>query len=222
MSADAHRLHLRPHVPSAVPRIPSHGRYAGLGSVFGKSLRDNRVGMVAVAGVLALMAFAGGYAMVAEYGSPETRAELALMAGTLPPVMRGFYGNPVNVDTIGGFVSWHYGTYFAMFIGLWSILALSGTLAGEARRGTLEFVLTTSLSRRSVAWQKFAGHGVALAAAAAFVAATAWLAGATFGQTPEDAVAPGAAVAFGVGVALRGLIAGSIAFALGSILGRAA
>jgi len=226
MSAETRRLrlHVHPHLhlPAAVPRVPSHGRWAGLGSVFGKSLRDNRAGMVAVAGILGLMTFAGGWTMITNYGSPATRAELDLMATTLPPLMQGFYGKPVNVATVGGFVSWHYGAYFALFVGLWSLLALSGTLAGEARRGSLELVLATPLSRRAVAWQKLAGHVAALAVVAAVLACIAWLAGALFGQVPADAISPGAALAFGTGVALRGLIVGSIAFALAPLLGRAA
>ena len=73
--------------------------------------------------------------MASTYGTIETRQELALLSGTLPPVLRGLYGDPINVDTLGGFISWHYGAYFALLAGLWSILALSSTLAGEARRG---------------------------------------------------------------------------------------
>jgi ABC-2 type transport system permease protein len=207
-------------VPAAVPRAPSHGRWAGLGSVFGKSLRDNRVGMVAVGGILGLMTFVGGRTMTTTYGTPETRVELAAMSRDLPPIMRGLYGNPVNVDTLGGFISWHYAAYFALFVGLWSILALSSTLAGEARRGSLEFALTTSMSRRAVALQKLGGHVAALAAVCAFLALTAWGAGTFLGTTARDAVAPGAAVAFAVGVGLRGLIAGAVAFALAPLVGR--
>jgi ABC-2 type transport system permease protein len=219
MSAEIRHLH-RPHLPAILPRVPSHGRLAGLGSVFGKSLRDNRVAMVLVAAILGLMTVVGGYTMTTTYGTPETRLELAAMSADLPPIMRGLYGNPVNVDTLGGFVSWHYAAYFALFVGLWSILALSSTLAGEARRGTMDFTLATPLSRRSVAFQKLAGHVAALVAVCAFLAVTAWVVGAAFGTMDRDAIAPGAAVAFAVGVGLRGLVAGAVAFALAPLVGR--
>ncbi len=216
MAADVRHLHL----PVPLPHAPTHGRFAGLGSVFGKSLRDNRVGMVAVAAILGLMTIVGGYDMANAYGTPIARAELGAMSETLPPIIRGLYGNPVNVDTLGGFVAWHYAAYFALFVGLWSILALSGTLAGEARRGSLEFALATSHSRRSVAVQKVAGHVVALAVACGVLAAAAWFAGAALGNLPGDSIDPGAAVSFAVAVGVRGLMAGAIAFALAPLFGR--
>ena len=158
--------------------------------------------------------------MASTYGTPEARLELATMSRDMPPMLRGLYGNPVNVDTLGGFVSWHYGAYFALLAGLWSILALSSTLAGEARRGSLEFTLATPLSRRSIALEKVGGHVVAIGGH-----------GGRRGRRlvdrrcvatmPGDAIAPGAAIAFAVGLGVRALIAGSIAFALAPLLGRA-
>jgi ABC-2 type transport system permease protein len=218
MSADVRHLHL----PVPMPHAPAHGRLAGLGSIFGKALRDNRVGMVTIAVLLGFMTIVGGYNMANTYGTPQTRFELAYMSETLPPILRGLYGNPVNVDTLGGFVSWHYAAYFALLVGLWSILALSSTLAGEAKRGSLEFVLATQHSRRSVAVQKLAGHIAAIAVVAIVLGISAWFTGAALGKFAGDAVEPGAAVAFAVGVGLRGLMAGAVAFALAPLVGRGA
>ena len=218
MSADVRHL----HVPVPLPHAPAHGRLAGLGSVFGKSLRDNRVGMVTVAVLLGVMTIAGGYNMANAYGTPQTRAELASMSETLPPILRGLYGNPVNVDTLGGFVAWHYAAYFALLVGLWSILALSSTLAGEAKRGSLEFVLATGHSRRGVAVQKLAGHVAAVAVVAVVLALSAWFAGTALGKLDGDAIEPGAAIAFAIGVGIRGLMAGAVAFALAPLVGRGA
>ena len=218
MSAEIRRLHLA--VP--LPHAPMHGRLAGLGSVFGKSLRDNRVGMVLVAALLSVMTLAGGYNMSNAYGTVATRADLAAMSASMPPIIRGLYGNPVGVGTIGGFVAWHYAAYFALLVGLWSILALSSTLASEARRGTLEFVLATHHTRRGVALEKVAGHAVALAAVVGTLAVAAWMAGAVFAKFDGDAIAPDVAVSFAIGVGLRGLIAGSVAFALAPLVGRGA
>ena len=201
-------------------RTPLARRLSGFGSIFGKTLRDSRGGIVAVAGLLAGMIIAGGWTMMNTYGTPAARAELGAMSTDLPPVMRGLYGNPIRVDTLGGFLSWHYGAYFAMIGGLWSILALSSTLAGEARRGSLDLVVVTAQSRRSIALEKVAAHVAALVVAASVVAAAAWFAG-TFLRTYDgDAIDLGAAAGFGVGILLRSLVAGSIAFALAPILGR--
>ena len=53
---------------------------------------------------------------------------------------RAWPARPINVETLGGYIQYKYGTFFPLVVSLWSILALSGTLAAEARRGSLEFV----------------------------------------------------------------------------------
>jgi ABC-2 type transport system permease protein len=138
----------------------------------------------------------------------------------MPPIIRGLYGNPVNVDTLGGFVSWHYGSYFALLVGLWSILALSSTLAGEARRGSLEFAVATGNSRRRIALEKVAGHVAALVAASALIALATWATGSLFARLEGDSIGPGAAISFAVGLGFKGLLAGSVAFALAPLFGR--
>ena len=60
------------------------------------------------------------------------------VCNSLGSAAQGTSGKPVNVGTAGGYVQWKYGPIFFIIASLWSILALSGTLAGEARRGSLE------------------------------------------------------------------------------------
>ena len=55
-------------------------------------------------------------------------------------------------------MTWKYGAIFAMGTILWSIMSLSGTLATEARRGSLDMIATTPLGKRRVALEKLAGH----------------------------------------------------------------
>lgn len=208
-------------MPSAMPvHVPLSSQLRGLGSVFGKTLRDSRLPVLVVAALLGVMTVAGGITMSSTYGTPEARLELATMSGDMPPILRGLYGSPINVDTLGGFISWHYGTYFALLAGLWSILALSSTLAGEARRGSLEFAVATPRSRRSIALQKIAGHVAAIGVATAVVALVAWATGAMFSPLPGDAIPPAAAISFALGLAARALVAGSVAFALAPFFGR--
>ena len=209
-------------LPAAAPRVPTVSRLYGLGSVFGKTLRDSRFGVLVVAGLLGVIVVAGGATMATTYGTPETRTELAAMSRDLPAVLRGVYGNPVKVDTLGGFISWHYGAYFALLAGLWSILALSSTLAGEARRGSLDFAVATPRSRRSIALEKVAGHVVGIGVAMAVVALASWATGAFFAKMAGDPVAPEAAIAFAVGLGFKALVAGSIAFTLAPFIGRGA
>ena len=107
---------------SPLPRGSAHvsvvPRLYGLGSVFGKTLRDSRISALAVAAVVGLTVFAGGEAMASTYGTATSRLELARYAADLPPAMRGLYGDPVAVDTVDGFVSWHYGRLIVLMVGL--------------------------------------------------------------------------------------------------------
>jgi len=205
---------------ATLPSIPWHRRLYGLGSIYGKTLRDSRLGVLVVGGLLGLMVLAGGGEMTSTYGTLDARRELDTLSATLPPVMRGLYGNPVNVGTIGGFVTWHYGAYLTLLAGLWSILALSSTLAGEARRGSLDLAVAAPLPRALIALEKLAGHATALAIAAVVIAVAAWAAGTIFAAFPGDEISPAAAVGFGTGVALKALMAGSVAFALAAFVGR--
>jgi ABC-2 type transport system permease protein len=144
------------------------------------------------------------------------------MSSDMPPMLRGMYGNPVNVDTLGGFISWHYGAYFALLAGLWAILALSSTLAGEARRGSLEFAVATPCSRRTIALQKVAGIAAALGIVMGLVALAAWVTGVAGATLPGDTISASAATSFAIGLGVRALMAGSIAFAIAPLLGRGA
>lgn len=207
---------------AASPLVPLFRRIYGLGSVFGKTVRDSRLGVFTITAVLGGIILAGGATMATTYGTLETRRELATLSTTLPPVLRGLYGDPHNVDTLGGFISWHYGAYFALLAGLWSILTLSATLAGEARRGSLEFALATPLTRRVIALEKLAGHLTALVVAMLLIAAVTWVTGAGFAKLPGDGISGAAALEFAAGLGAKALVAGSIAFALAGFVGRGA
>jgi len=209
-------------VSASAPHVPFTSRIYGLGSVFGKTLRDARVGALVVSALLCVMTVAGGITMSTTYDTPAARLELAAMSRDMPPMLRGMYGNPVNVDTLGGFISWHYGAYFALLAGLWSILSLSSTLAGEARRGSLDLAVATPRSKRSIALEKLAGHAAALGVAVTFVAVAAWATGVVSSTLPGDAISPLAAISFALGLGIKALIAGAIAFALAPFLGRGA
>lgn len=212
----------------AGPRLaaPAHGvslwsRVYGFGSVYAKTLRDSRLTFIVIAGLLGGIMFAAGSAIGSVYTTPESRADLARLATDLPAGIQGITGNPVNVGTMGGYMMWKYGPVFIWVASLWSIVALSGTLAGEARRGSLDFVATAPLGRRRLAIEKLAAHLTLLAGAMAVLAFAAWLAGAAFGRLPGDAVPPQAAAGFGLGIGLVALASGSVAFALAPFLGRA-
>ncbi|HEX5589746.1 MAG TPA: hypothetical protein VFX65_05610 [Candidatus Limnocylindrales bacterium] len=197
-------------------------RVYGLGTVFAKTLRDSRLALMIVSGIFAAMLLSGGAAFGQAYSTPQSRIELADLVRSLPPALSGVYGNPfpVSIETLGGSIGWKTAASLGLMACLWSVLALSGTLAGEARRGSLEFVATTRLGMRRIALEKLAAHLVGMTLVVIATALSAWLAGAAFATLPGDEIPAASAIGFGLWVGLVALASGAVAFALAPILGR--
>ena len=143
---------------------PRPGRGAGStasGTVYAKTLRDSRLAVIIVVGHdRGRSCCPAAPPSARPTRPPQSRQELANLVSSLPPVMSGVYGNPfpADIETLGGSIGWKSGASLALIAALWSILALSGTLAAEARRGSLEFVATTPLGMRRIAVEKVFAH----------------------------------------------------------------
>src|SRR3989304_8679340 len=152
-----------PPRPAPPPRTP----LSAFGSIYGKTLRDSRLAFIIAAGPLGGMSLLIGVAGSSVFPSPATRLEVDKLIGSMPPSMVNLFGKPEKLGTIGGYMSWKYGAIFALGTALWSILALSSTLAGEASRGSLDFVAAAPVGKRRVALEKLAAPptmlGLALA-----------------------------------------------------------
>lgn len=210
----------RPPLAAPRPRVPAISRFYGLGSVYAKTLRDARLSFMIMLGLTAGLMLTVGAAVGTDIASPQGRADLVRLIDSMPPIVAGLAGNPVNPGTLGGYLSWKYGPFFAIIVGVWAIMALSSTLATEAQRGSLDLVATTPLGKRRVALEKLAGFLTVLGLVTALLAVAGWLAGVMFGSLPVDAISPVAAIDFALNVALVGLACGAVAFALGPTLGR--
>jgi ABC-2 type transport system permease protein len=218
MSAEASRTALAsPH-----RRASLRSRVYGLGSVYAKTVRDSRRAFFIAAALMGVLMLVVGAAIPSAYATQAARDEMARLATDLGAVVQGIAGKPVNVGTMGGYVQWKYGPIFLFVAALWSILALSSTLAGEARNGSLEFVATSPIGRRRIALGKLAAHLSVMTIALAIMAFAAWLAGTAFGTLPGDAVPVQAAVGYALWVGLLALAFGGLAFALAPFLGRSA
>src|SRR5436309_2704197 len=147
---------------SVLTPVPPLRRIYGFGSIFGKTIRDSRRAMLAVGLVLGILLIGVSKAIVSQFATPDSRIELGNVIRAVPPILQGLAGKVVNVETLGGYLQYKYGTFFPLIASLWSIVALSGTLAAESRRGSMEFVAATGVSRRRLALQKLAGHLVML------------------------------------------------------------
>jgi ABC-2 type transport system permease protein len=195
-------------------------RLYGYGSVFGKTLRDSRRATLLVGGFMALLLIGVSKAIVTEFATPASRQELVNVVDAVPPILAGLAGKPVNVGTLGGYLQYKYGTFFPIVVSLWSILALSGTLAAEARRGSLEFVAAAPISRVRIALSKLFGHLTSLAIVLVVVFLSTAYAGSAFAVLPGDAIGAEAAFSYALWLGLMALAAGGLAFAIAPFVGR--
>jgi ABC-2 type transport system permease protein len=194
----------------------------GLGSVFGKGLRDSRRAIIGVGIGVGLIVLVTASQIAIQFPTKADRQELAGSMASLPAMIRGLLGEPINIDRLGGFLSWRLVNFLPVIIGLWSVLALSGTLASEAARGSLDLLAATRISRVRLAVEKALVHIVGLGIVVIVLALVAWLSGVVFGRLPGDEIALTAALSHFVGVGLVSLVGGAIAFAIAPILGRSA
>ena len=204
---------------ATVPPIPLKQRIYGFGSVFAKTLRDSRRATILVGGVLALMLIGIGAAIISQFSTVQSRQEMGDVIRAVPPILAGLAGKVVNVETLGGYLQYKYGTFFPIIVSLWSILALSGTLAAEARRGSLEFVAAGPVTRRRIALEKLFGHILVLAIACTAIFLALVVVG-TMSKLPGDAISVSAAAGYALWLGLLALVAGSVAFALAGFVGR--
>ena len=212
---------LSPRAPST--SISPWSRVYGLGSVYAKTLRDSRRAVFIMSGLLAVTMFGAAAQYGKAYNTPQARAGFVDIVHRFPGVLAGVYGtpSPARLSTLGGMISLKNAAAIAILFGIWSILALSSILAAEARRGSLEFVVTSPLGARRVAIEKVAAHLTSLLVVVVVLTVLSLLSGG-FGTLPGDAISFQAAAGFGLWAGLMGLASGSLAFALSSFVGRAA
>ena len=143
----------RQTLAATIPPIPIRRRLYGFGSIYGKTIRDSRLAFIIAAGLFGSLPLVLGAAIGSVFPTPAARLEVDKLIGSLPASMVNLFGNATlmgpKLGTLGGYMSWKYGALFALGAGLWSILALSGTLAGESARGSLDFVAAV---RAAAAW----------------------------------------------------------------------
>jgi ABC-2 type transport system permease protein len=207
--------------------VPAHpislrSRLIGFGSVFGKSVRDSRRAFIIAALFLGVFQFLILTAVSSLFATHEASDEIVALANQMGAAAQGMAGNPVNIGTIGGYVSWKYGSVFTIFAAMWSILALSGTLAGEARRGSLDILAASPLSKRRIAVEKLSAHLTLIALIVAIQTLAAWLGGMAAARLPGDEISFGAAFGFALWIGLMAIAFGSLAFVVAQYLGRAA
>ncbi len=215
-----------PSRAAAIPAIPLHRRLYGFGSIYGKTIRDSRVAFIIAAGMLGGMALVMGAAVSSIFPTPQARLEVDKLVGSLPASMVNLFGNATamggKLGTLGGYMTFKYGAIFAMGTALWSIFALSSTLAGEARSGSLDMVAAAPFGKRRIALEKVAAHLTMLALAMVILAVGTTVSSLVFGDAAlGDTISPVSSVGFALWTGFIALFFGGLAFALSPLLGRA-
>ena len=100
----------RPAGPAGPP-TSAFSRIYGLGSVYAKTLRDSRLAVIIVGGLIGGFLLSSGVAFGEAYATVESRLELKALVAALPPAMAGVYGNPfpTAIETLGGSIAWKTG-----------------------------------------------------------------------------------------------------------------
>jgi ABC-2 type transport system permease protein len=195
-------------------------RLLGLGSVFGKSFRDSRRTALLLGLVTVLILLVTAASLAAEFDTAEKRLAIAAQMLALPAIFQGMLGEMIAIDRLGGFLSWRSINFLPIIFGIWSVVALSGILAGELARGSLDLLAASPLGRLRLAVEKVGGYLLALAVAVALFALGSYAAIAAFGTLPNDPVAADAVLAHAAWLYLMALVPGALAFAVAPFLGR--
>ena len=205
--------------------IPLLSRFYGFGSIYGKTIRDSRLAFIIAAGLFGGLALVMGAAIGSVFPTPAARLEVDKLIGSMPASMVNLFGNATlmgpKLATLGGYMTWKYGALFGLGAGLWSILALSGTLAGEASRGSLDLVAAAPFGKRRIALEKLAAHLTVLWLAMAFVAIMIVVSSNAFGDPNlGDPIPLGGAIGFATWAGFIAMCFGGLALALAPLLGR--
>lgn len=208
--------------PRALAGPGPWARVGGLGTIYGKTIRDSRRAALVVGGIAALFMVGTGapYGFAPEFSTVELRRAFIAGLTALPPALRGLLGEPINLETMGGFLSWRVGNFLPVILGLWPVLALSSTIAGEAAKGSLDLLASTPQARRTIALEKLAGHVTMVALAMLILGVAIWMVGAVFGVLPGDEIPAGAVVGQVILYGLLMLLVGGVAFATAPWVGR--
>ncbi len=206
--------------PTSLRPPTLRARLFGLGAVFGKAFRDSRRAAIVLGVVVSLIFLVTASQVAQQFDSIAERLAFAAQLQALPPIFQGMLGEPIGIETLGGFMSWRILNFMPVLIGIWSVVALSGTLAGEVSRGSMDMLASSPVGRARVAIQKLAGYLVALALALGIATVGMIVAFAAFAELPGDKVDATAIVSHSSWLYVTALFPGAVAFALAPMLGR--
>jgi ABC-2 type transport system permease protein len=158
--------------------------------------------------------------VASEFDTAASRQLMAAQLMALPPIFQGMLGAPVGIEHLGGFISWRALNFIPVLYGIWAVVALAGTLAGELAAGSLDVVASTPLARRRLAIEKVLAYLVLLGVSVVLIGISVFVATNVFATLPGDAVPAGSVAGSMVLMFLMILAPGAVAFAVAPFAGR--
>lgn len=168
----------------------------GSGRLAWLNLRRDRVLLaVCVAGLTGLM-LASALSIQDVYSTPEDRAQYAATFAS-DTAVAATQGNPRNLATLGGILTFETGVWYSVFVALATILLVNRYTRGDEEAGRTELILSTAVGRRAPIAAALTVTGATSLAAGALVFVTLVLIGyETVGSLALGAWFAGAGIVF--------------------------
>jgi ABC-2 type transport system permease protein len=173
---------------------PAPGR-----AVIRLALRQMRRGGLIVVGLAAGMSALVAATYDSVMADPAAAGSLKALAGN--PAIRTLFGEPVGLDNAGGFTVWRVGTFVAVLLAVWAILATTRITRGEEDAGRWDVLLAGRVTLRTAVTRHVGAVMAVTLAAGAAVSAVLMLAG----------TQPAGALIHGAGLGLLGLSFAAVA-----------
>ncbi len=132
-----------------------------LKTIWLKTIRDNWLAVLAWGIGLGVLLYISVVAYVAAYPTFAARKLASGQLGQLLSIFRFLIGDPVDISTPGGFITFRFLSIIPLQLGIWAIRATTSA-RGEEQRGIGDLLLTTPHSRASVMTQQWLGFSLAL------------------------------------------------------------
>ncbi|GAB4258961.1 MAG: hypothetical protein Kow00122_16530 [Thermoleophilia bacterium] len=110
-------------------------------------LRRSRRGFLGWAFAVGAMVTAVSAAFLAEAKTPADAARFGASLQAFALAAKPLFGEPVALDTAGGFLHWRILSLLPLVVGTYVILLVTGMTVREERRGSVDVVLSTPLGR---------------------------------------------------------------------------
>ncbi len=154
-----------------------------LRTLFGKSLRDQRAGILGWGLGLGAMAVL----LLTNYNRVLQNPALSLDAywESFPEAMRAFFGNVASITTLSGFLRVEILAYLPLLLALFTVGHASAALVGEEERGILDLVLAQPVPRWRLLLERFLAVAVGTLAICVLIGLS-FVLGARIGDVEAD------------------------------------